>query len=136
MKPAKFFPISIYLLWLTLLYNSFVLIQQEEYPIITYLPTVFFILLTSYIYFKYKNYISVLLTGLLLVAFTFDLLPLDALNTTFRNTTSIASLSVSTPKINPTAFIYLLIFIIVNFTLLKFLFNKMIEFVDEKKTNK
>ena len=100
-----------------------------------YLVTVGLIITNVFLY-KKSDKLAIVFTGLLWIAFTFNLIQWQLIVSSNVFTIGFGPIKISTPAIDIRAFIQLILYLVIHWKLLKLLFNQALDYIDgkDKKT--
>lgn len=96
-----------------------------------YLVTVGLIITNVFLY-KKSDKLAIVFTGLLWIAFTFNLIQWQLIVSSNVFTIGLGPIKISTPAIDIRAFIQLILYLVIHWKLLKLLFNQALDYIDGK----
>lgn len=111
------------------LINWYTLITEQYLLSNKHIAALILIGINSIVYF-FKHRLALLLTGIILVLSTFNLISLTVTVTTTSYFVTVGSLKISSPAIHWLSLLILAIFAIGNFELLKSYYKKIIDFIN------
>lgn len=90
------------------------------------------LIFTNVFLYKKSDKLAIVFTGLLLIAFTFNLIQWQLIVTSNIFTIGLGSIKISTPAIDIRAFIQLIVYLVIHWKLLNLLFNQALDYIDGK----
>jgi hypothetical protein len=105
--------------------------EDQVYISWQYLVSVGLIFTNVFLYKKSEK-LAVVFTGLLLIAFSFNLLQWQLIITSNIFTIGLGPIKISTPAIDLRAFIQLIVYLVIHWKLLNLLFNQALDYIDGK----
>lgn len=105
--------------------------EDQVYISWQYLVTVGLIITNVFLYNK-SDKLAIVFTGLLWIAFTFNLIQWQLIVSSNVFTIGLGPIKLSTPAIDIRAFIQLILYLVIHWKLLKLLFNQALDYIDGK----
>jgi hypothetical protein len=105
--------------------------EDQVYISWQYLVTVGLIFTNVFLY-KKSDKLAIVFTGLLWIAFTFNLIQWQLIVSSNVFTIGLGPIKISTPAIDIRAFIQLILYLVIHWKLLKLLFNQALDYIDGK----